>query len=275
VSLAPRNPHLLDRLQLFAVARPETCAHFDPRPFGLEVAAVLDPLHRSSAPFLELLKRLDEVTFGPEGMPMPRWVYLDGAEMTGGIVGFGMPADAIAPAARELLAVPDDYEGLVPYAVYIAIPTFEDGVWFGHNLASVASLLPDEELAGLGSLTKAVALRMLAARAQIGATQWHSLALFVHCRLGPLELLSASTPAHGDADTLTYRVAISDAALRHLARDPAGRVDLPDPDRWIDSADHAAMRQLQAELEAGARFAIVGRPRRAGDCQSVPLRRLD
>lgn len=274
MSLAPRNRSLLERLELFAVARPETLAHFDTAPFDLAIAEVFDPLRTASAGFLERLVRLDAATFGPEGMPMPRWVFLDGAEMTGGIVGFGARPAALSERARELLAIDAGDGGLVPLAMFIAIPTWEPGTWFAHNLASVAAQLPGDDLGGLGSLTKAVALRMFRARIQLGATQWDSAALFVHTRLGPLELLAAHAPAHGDAYTLTYRAAITDAALRNLARDPGGRVSYPEPDEWIASRDLDRRLALQRELESGARYVIAGRPRAVKRGLEVPIARL-
>lgn len=271
MSFAPRNRSLLERLRLFVIARPENLAHFDRRPFDIAPAAVFDPLARSSCPFLGLLERLDAITFGPEGMPMPRWVFLDGAEMTGAIAGFAAPAAELGAAARELFDIDDGYAGLVPFAMFIAIPTFEPGIWFAHNLASVASLLPGEALGGLGSLTKAVALRMFRARAQIGATQWHSRALFVHTRLGPLELITAHTPAHGDADTLTYRAEITEEALRHLGRDPRAEIAHPEPDEWIDSGDLDRRIALQEAIEAGERFAVAGRPETTAAGLRVPI----
>ena len=35
------------------------------------------------------LVRLDRLTFGTEGMPMPRWLFVDGAGLPGGIAGLG------------------------------------------------------------------------------------------------------------------------------------------------------------------------------------------
>ncbi len=261
IAIAPRNDTLLSRLRLFVVALPETNEHLNQRPFGVEVAANIHPLQLGSAPFLALLQRLDSVTFGAEGMPMPRWMYVDGAELSGVIVGLGLEAGSISANARALLEVPADYAGLVPYAVYMALPTFEPGRWFGHNLASIAGLLPDENLKGLGSLIKAVALKLMTARVQIGATQWDSRALFVHTRMGPLDLVTANTPAHGGKPTLTYRAALDDAALKNLARDASGYAPTLAADQWIASDDRDAIVRLQQRIEAGERFAIAGRPR--------------
>ena len=261
MNLRIQNPELL-RLRPYIVATRDNRAAFDLSPFGLQVAAehCIDPLRMAAAPFLDLLTRVDEVTFGPEGMPMPRWVFFDGAELPGGIVGFGAPADSLSAADRKILSVRDDYAGLVPFSMFIAIPTFEPGVWMAHNLSSVASVLPQANLRGLGSLTKAIGLKVFRASAQVGATQWNSFALKVHVRLGPLALLTAWTPAHSEPWTLTYRAQINDQTLRNLARDPTGQVVFPRAELWLDSDDHAQMQQLQSKIEAGRRIWVVGPP---------------
>ncbi|MCC6556889.1 MAG: hypothetical protein IT372_28375 [Polyangiaceae bacterium] len=262
MSLRVENPRLLDGLEPFAVVTTGNRDRLDLRPLGLPVApdAILDPLRRTAAPFLEMLARLDAATFGPGGMPMPRWAFLDVAELPGGIVGLGRRAAAVPAAARELLGVPAGYEGLVPLSMYIAMPTVEPGVWVGHNLSSLRAKLPGEGLEGLGGLTKAVALAALRARAQIGVTQWDSAALRIHTRMGPLALLSAWTPGHLTPHSLTYRIELDGGALRSLAGDPGARAARLPPMRWIDSSDHAAMRALQDRIEAGGRLCVAGPP---------------
>lgn len=273
MSLRPGNARLLE-LKPFVVATAENCARFDLCPLGLAIAedARVDPLRRASAPFLELLARLDAATFGPEGMPMPHWLFLDTAELPSGIVGFGHRA-ADAPASlRAMLRVPRGYEGIVPVSMYIAMPTIDPLVWVGHNLASLREQLPDQPLRGLGGLTKAVALAAFRAGAQIGVTQWDSAALGVHTRMGPLALLTAWTPGHAEAQSLTYRVGLDGAALRALAGDPAAHVGRPAPTHWIDSANHGAMQALQDRLEAGEHLCVAGPPAPLGrGRQRVPI----
>lgn len=267
------NPQLL-RLRPYVVATPDNRDAFDLKPFDLvvEESNLIDPLRMSAAPFLELLKRVDEVTFGPEGMPMPRWVFFDGAELPGGIVGFGAPEDTLDPATKAVLDVPSDYRGLVPLSMFIAIPTFETGVWMAHNLCSMAGRVRQSNLRGLGSLTKAVGLKVFRASAQVGATQWDSPALKIHTRLGPLALLTAWTPAHSEPWTLTYRVELSDARLRHLARDADGRIPEPYIDGWMQSDDHDEMRRLQAEIEQGAAVSVAAGPETVdGGVVRIPL----
>lgn len=265
------NPELL-RLRPYVVATPDNRGAFDLQPFGLTVdeADCINPLRMSAAPFLELLKRVDEATFGPEGMPMPRWVFFDGAELPGGIVGFGAPEDSLDRATKAALEVPPDYRGLVPLSIFIAVPTFEPGVWMAHNLCSMAGIVRQFNLRGLGSLTKAVGLKVFRAVAQVGATQWDSPALKIHTRLGPLALLTAWTPAHSEPWSLTYRVELSDAGLRHLARDADGRIPQPYINGWIRSDDHDEMRRLQAEIEGGAAISVADRPQ-AGEGGGVRI----
>lgn len=260
--LRPENDRLLEVLEPFVVATAANRARFDLRPFGLELREdrIFDPLHTRSAGLLERLGRLDVVTFGPEGMPMPRWVFLDGAELPGGIFGFGCEAEDLPDGGRALFELDAAATGFVPLSMFIAIPTHQPRTWVGHNLASAAPQLPAAGYKGLASLTKAVGLAVYRAEHQIGVTQWNSLALAVHTRLGPLELLTAWTPAHSEPWSLTYRARITEAALRNLAREPGATVSRPEPTRWIDSEDHAAMRALQDEIEAGARYVVAGRP---------------
>jgi hypothetical protein len=272
--LSPRNPKLLSRLKLFAVSARESLAHFDEQPFGISLSQHFDPLRCESEVFHRMLRRLDEVTFGPVGMPMPGWIFLDGASQTGAIVGFALPADRSSAQLKTLLEVPQDYSGLVPLSVFMAVPMHALGSWFAHNLASVSRQLADEDLSGLGSLTKAVALKMFRARGQVGATQWTSSALFVHSLLGPLNLVTALTPAHSDDATLTYSLQLNDAKLRHLARDPAGHVDYPEVDEWIADSDTDRMRALQAEIESGERYVIAGRPKVGANGRLVPVARV-
>lgn len=274
IAIQPRNERLLRDLVPYVVATPDHLPHLDMEPFGLTISdrARIDPLRTTSETFLTLLSRLDAITFGPEGMPMARWLFVDGSELPGGIVGLAREATSMDAEARALLRVPDGYDGLVPLAQYIAVPTLERGAWVGHNLASAAEQLPGRGLEGLGRLTKAIGLAVYRATAQIGATQWASRALHVHARMGPLALISAWTPSHADPATLTYRATLDLPTLRHLADDPRGRIDHLEPTAWIDSEDTEAMKSLQRRIESGERFSIVGAPvTTAPHQQRVPI----
>ena len=278
--LAPSNELLLERLVPFAVASEAVHARLDLSPFDeiIAPAHIFDPLHRESTPILERLRALDARTFGPGEMATPRWILLDGAGLSGAIVGLAARTQEASDSVRNLLGIGARDTGLVPYSMYIAIPSFESDTWVGHNLASLTVRRPrGERLRGLGGLTKAIALRTLRARHQLGAAQWDSMALRVHVRLGPLRLLTAWTPAHTKPWTFTYAVQIDEMGLRHLARDPAGRVSMPRAERWLRIDDHDGMQTLQREIESGESWQIVGPPRTAGAGASparVPLARF-
>lgn len=251
----------VEHLRPYVVATPAHLAKLDLAPFGraIDPAHRFDPLRTRSARFMARLERLDRVAFSADGMAMPRWLFFDGAELPGAIVGLGISADALDDEQRDFLEVePDEEHELVPLAMYIAIPSLEPGAWYGHNLASIGRRLPGAPLRGLGSNTKAVGLAVLRCHTQLASTQWDSPTLHVHVRLGMLELITAWTPANTEPSTLTYRVRVDDEALRRLASGTAP--ETCDPERWMRRDDHGAMRELQARLEAGERWAIVGRP---------------
>ena len=75
------NDAVFERLTPYIVAPSFTLDSLELEPFGLPVTARIDPLKLSSTPFLDRLERLDSLTFGPEGLPMPRWVFFDCAEL--------------------------------------------------------------------------------------------------------------------------------------------------------------------------------------------------
>lgn len=274
---AVRNAGLLDELVPYVVTTPGNLRALDLAPFGLPVpeAHLIDPLRAASGPFLDVLHRLDGLTFGPEGMPMPKWVFYDCSELPGAIYGLARPAATLWPQAREVFGLQPDYEGLVPLSMYIAIPMAHRGVWFGHNLASAGPRLREAgvplDLTGLGSLTKGLALRCFGTQHFWGATQWDSKALFIHAKFGPLRLATAWTPAHSEPATLTYGFDVDERCLRASMGDPTIALQMPEPTLWIEAGDHAAMIALQDRIEAGERFVVAGPPRRDGSGQRVPL----
>lgn len=274
--LTTRNDEVIARLQPYLVATRFNLPHLHRHPLGLEIPSenIIDPLRLESEQFLLLLQRLDALTFGPEGMPMPRWVFYDCSELPGAIFGFGLPASALSARARELFEVPDGYTGLVPYSMYIAIPMFQRGSWFGHNLCSVAPTLPEEGLRGLGSITKALAMVVFGVRDFYGATQWDSEALFIHCKFGPLDLHTAYTPAHSEVETLTYHYEVTELGVKSALGVPGATIERPEPTEWVTHADVERMLSLQDELEAGARYVIPHAPAVRNGVLHVPIARV-
>ena len=262
-SFQTRYDETLAGLEPYLVRAPWNSDAFDPCPFGLDIPApnIIDPTGPVWPGFLDRLCTLDALTFGPEGMPMPRWMFYEVSALPGGIFGFAVRAEALPPGQRSRLGLDDGAKGLVPVSMYIAIPARPPETWYGHNLASLKGILPERPLRGLGSLTKAFGLGCFRCSRQIGATQWDSAALHVHTRFGVLELLTAWTPAHAFPATLTYRLDVTPACVRAALGDPdAVRVERPEPTIRIRAGDEPAMRALQERIEAGERFVVTGPP---------------
>lgn len=274
--LRTRNNAILSEMTPFLVALPRHWAMLDRSPFGLQIpdSNLIDPTKMSAERFLLLLQTLDRLTFGPEGMPMPRWVFYNCAEIPGAIFGFAHRAENLTPLVRDAIGLEPGETGLVPFSMYIAIPIHPPETWFGHNLASLNPTFPAMNLKGLASITKALALKVFRCHTQIGATQWGSNALHIHTRFGPLDLLTAWTPAHSEAETLTYRLEVTDDKLRYAFGDPEGKIDYPDADFEISADDPEAMQDLQAKIEAGQKFAVVGPPRRHEQERRIPIAKL-
>jgi len=241
-------------------------------PWGIDLSPELrfDPLRVSSSAFLNILSRLDALTFGPVGLSMPRWVFYDCAEMPGGIFGFARPAAAVPEWVRRALHVEEGYEGPVPLSMYVAIPMLEPGAWHTYTLCSLNEVAPGSAPAGLRLLTQAAGLHTFGIEAAVGATQWRSPKLSVHARFGPLDLLTAWTPAHSDPWTLTFRFPVDpDRIERALAPETVAptRHDV----RWVDCDDERELRSLQAEIEGGSRYQVVGGPVTDGSFTRVPI----
>jgi len=254
------DARILSQAQPFIVSTRLNLPNADLAPLGVATRWVIDPLVSSNAEFFFQLQRLDRLTFGPEGMPMARWVFTNMAELPGFIYGFAIPVTELSTAERVVLEVPAGYRGPVSISMYIAVPTRAAGVWFGHNLASLNSLLPARDLKGLGTLTKVLGLAAFRAETAMGATQWKSKALHIHARLGPLRLLTAWTPAHSIPQSLTYSWPVSSETLRALKVGSPSPHKRPASNRWLAEGDEASMRALQAELERGAEAWLVARP---------------
>jgi len=255
-----RNDSIFEILDLFIIATPDQLAVADLSPFGVPIRWHIDPTRLASKTFLDILQRLDGLTFGPTGMPMDKWVFYDCAELAGFIVGFAIESSATSDDERRYLDVRDDYDGPVPLSMYIAIPMREPGAWFGHNLASLGRQLADRNLSHLGTLTKVMALKAMRAARNVGVTQWPSPALHIHTKFGPLDLVTAWTPVHSFPASLTYSFPVDDLTLRAAAGDPSALSPRPSPTRWL-VADDANLMALQRDIEGGARWRLLGPPK--------------
>ena len=260
LQLAPRYRMILEHCEPFVVTYPGNHGALDLEPFGLRISSerIYDPTRLHSRGVIDGLHHLDGFSFGGQEMLMPRWVLFDCGEFPGIVFGFGRLAKHLTEDLRRAYDVvaPERDESFVPLSMWVAIRCAEDGSWFGHNLSSSNYTAKARPLPGLGTLTKIFGVRLARVQRQYGATQWTSTSLNIHLALGSMELLGAYTPAHTHAETFTYRVDIEDARLtaplqRGWVRETEGG------DRYVDSDDPGAIRELHGEIEAGRRFRLV------------------
>jgi len=265
----------LDACQPYVVARPPVLGAIDLAPLGIEIPAanLFDPQHTAGRAFVNMVKRLDALTFGPMGLDMPDWVFYDCAVMPGALFGFARPARTVDPWIRRVLHVPEDYEGLVPLSIFIAIPMAHREATLVYTLCSANQAAPGAAPEGLWRLTLAAGAAALGRGEIVATCQWRSPRLGLFSGLGPLELLTAWTPAHDNPTTCTFRCAVDTAAIERLLR--ADIKDVRDVQRYLDADDQSAMQALQREIEEGLYVAVAGPAEVRGSTTRVPLHVAD
>lgn len=271
---------ILETCEPYLVATRHIADRLCAAPLGVEVPVGnrFDPQVVGSAAFLSVLRRCDALTFGPFGMQMPQWVFYDCAVMPGAVFGLGTRASRLEPWAREALGVEPGYEGLVPLSAFIAIPMLEGAAdreddepppsWLVYTLHSMNAVSPGIGPEGLTELTFALGLRVFPIRTLYGVSQWRNPRLGVYAGLGPLELMSAYTPAHSLPRTLCFRAGVEPGALDSLL---AGTPKPRQANLHLDVDDVAALRKVQTELEEGVRYELVGPPLTRGTYVLAPL----
>lgn len=278
IPLHDRYLKILKNTTPYLLTYPGNLKYYNLKPFGIRIPPenVLDCTSHKNSVFYDLLQRLDQLSFGPVGMPMDKWVFYDCGEMPGGIFGFALKADAITPEGRDAFLLNSTfagYQGLVPISMYITIPFPKKGLWFGHNLSSAGKQLGAQELPGLGIFSKSMAIDVFRVNEMIGATQWDSPSLNIHLQLSDMEILSAYTPAHTFPKTMTYRSRYTKKtqtrALSGVPREAASY------DFLLVEDDEEKMKEIQREIEdAGGHFIIHGRPIRQGEKSAIPISRI-
>lgn len=267
--LTPYAP-LLDGLTPYFVATEALAARLDPAPLGIEVPAAnrFDPTKAGSGPFLDLVERLDTLTFGPLGLGMPRWALYDCGELPGIVFGLGRSADEMRPRVRRGLELPEDYAGLVPLSMFIAIPMLGQDRWHGHSVCSINEVSPGVTRPGLRRLSVALGLACLGARKLRCSTTWSSPRLESFADFAPLELKASFLEANTEPATCVFDV---DVDLGRLEAALAIERPAVPADAWVDIYDEAALKALQVEIEAGADWCIAGPPTTKGPEVRIPL----
>jgi hypothetical protein len=224
-----------------------------------------DPTRVSSRPFIDCLDRLDELTFGPLGMRMPRWALYDCAALPGAIIGLGADASQVSGALRTALAPPRD-ASFLPLTMCLLTPRAAPDEWLAYSISSLLELDPviDGRQAEIESL--AIALAAVGAKRVLSTIQWESQRLDVHARFAPLELLAAHVPAHTHKTSFVYRFEVTPAQLRAAI---AGAPTIPERARVVDPADAAGLDQLARRIEAGVTVRLVGTKRENGTLRAL------
>jgi hypothetical protein len=281
-----RYARILERCEPYLIATDEIASQLNPSPLGVTIPVDnrINPQHRRHADFLALLRFVDSLTFGPYGMQMPDWVFYDCAVMPGAVFGLGVRRTALEPWALDALRVPPKYDGLIPLSVFIAIPmlpghrTRAPGEpppsWLLYTLDEMNQVSPGMGPEGMLSLTFALGLRVFPIRTLYGMTQWRAPKLDLYVDLGPLELLSAYTPAHSLPRTLSFRTPINELHLSTLLMGTRMHPLSPPPNVLIDVDDVEQLKQVQREIEEGWRYSLVFEPETRGTYVQAPLLRL-
>jgi hypothetical protein len=249
----------------------------DLKPLGISIperGLVIDPQARKNEPFLHLLQQLDRLTFGPLEMAMPQWVFYDAGVMPSAVFGFCGKVESLEPWVRRAMRVPDDYDGLVPLTIFIAIPTMEEGSWFTHTMASLNQVcMGTAAPAGLTMLSLCLGVCVLQARNLYGTTQWRSHRLNSFIGMGPLDLVTAYTPNHSVRRTMTWRLELKRALVEAALINPGAPIAAPPATHMLDVDDDNRLIAVQREIESGTRYRIVGPATTRGSIVQCPVRR--
>lgn len=242
---------LLDQCEPYILCHPNHLGQFNLNYMGQQIDSkhCFNPLLLKDRGFIESLIKLDQLSFGPGGMGMPRWVLFDCALIPGAVVGFGINSSKLGQKDRDQFGVGENE--FVPVSMYIAIPCADQISWFGHNLSSLNKIL-DYPLPGLGLLTKYYALGVMQIKKLYGATQWDSPALGLHLKLAPMQLQASYVPIHTHENTLCYE------SYDFYSQDEVFQTSVHKTGEEFEvSID--AIKKLQQEIEAGKKVKLLGR----------------
>lgn len=213
-----------------------------------------NPLRMDEVDFADQILRLETHAFAASNMPMPRWVFYDCAIMPGFVAGFAIHRSKATPQMLAILQPKDNTEWL-PISLFICIPAMAAKEWVAHNLCSINSLVPKEQcIYGLGFLTKAFALWYANVDTLCGITQWKSPAVRLHTHYGDFEVLTAYTPVHSYAHTLTYRMSTNVLEWKRFfsqEQDPDFNKRFEPAGFEVDPNDESSLKSFQSKLEAG------------------------
>lgn len=213
-----------------------------------------DPMMLHELEFAEGIYHLENLAFGKTNMPMPRWVFYDCAVMPGFVAGFAMKTSKLPEAFRKVMRVDPNFDW-TPLSLFIIIPTMRKGEWIAHNLCAINTLVEEKDrLYGLGFLSKAFGLWYANVETCCGITQWGSPALKLHSHFGHMQILTAYTPVHTHAKTVTYRSEVNTEVWESFftrEEDYAFLERYAPSGLLVDPSDEKSMIEVQTRLQDG------------------------
>ena len=222
---------------------------------------VVNPQCVENAEFVALVQKLDDLSFSPMGLEMPGWVFYDCGVMPGIVFGYGVRAEKIRPWIRRSLGVSQDYDGLVPLTLFIAIAMLPSRSWLVNTLTGLDDVAPGATVEGIVTRTLAGGLFLLPIDDLYGTVQWRSRSLPRYTALGPLDVLTAWTPAHDILSTLTFKVKVGPNAAAMLWHGGEGvNPQTPAPNRVVDVDSMDDLQRVQSWVEEGASVQLVAPP---------------
>ena len=165
-----------------------------------------------------------------------------------------MKTAKLPAAIKKVMRYKDDFEW-TPLSLFIIIPTMKKGEWVAHNLCAVNSMVgPEDRLYGLGFLSKAFGLWYANVETCCGMTQWGNAALKLHSHYGHMQILTAYTPVHSYAKTITYRSQVNVECWEEFftKEEDLGFLEKYQPSGLIvDPASEQSMIDLQVRIQNG------------------------
>lgn len=214
----------------------------------------LNPLKMQNVEFADQILRIENKAFEASGIPMPRWVFYDCAIMPGFVCGFAIKKSQASSAVLKIVESSGNEEW-IPLSLFVIIPTMSrSNEWVAHNLSSINSLLPKElQFYGLGFLSKAFGLWYANIETCCGMTQWRSPSIRLHSHYGDFEVLTAFTPVHSYAQTLTYRLKVKPMEWERFftqEKSPAFDKKYVPAGFYVDPKDESSLISFQNKLES-------------------------
>lgn len=216
---------------------------------------IIDPQNLDDTYFANALLNMEERAFSQVGMPMPRWVFYDCAIMPGIVSGFAFRTSELPASIEDVLGRENLKSEWTPISMFIAIPTMLKSEWVAHNLSSINSVIPEQDrFYGLGFLSKAFGLAYGNIEICCGMTQWGAPALKLHSNYGEIEIVTAYTPVHTYANTITYRMRVNpDQWSRFFTKkeSPEFNQKFVETGLHIDTTDEKSQIELHRRIERG------------------------